>query len=496
MSSGERGIRWIVLFAALKTIAQASLGSRYGFHRDELQFVADALHLDWGFVAYPPLTPLAGRLALELFGPSLAGLRLFGAIAQSAVIVLAAMMARTLGGGRASQWVSAIFVALAPVSLASSSLFEYVAFDLLWWVFLAWLVTETLTSEDPRWWTATGLVIGLGVETKYSIAMLVAGIVATTLASPILRRHLKTPWLWLGVALSIAVAAPNLLWQVRHDWISLEFLRSIHARDVRIGRTDHFLLEQLYVGASLFSVPLWIGGVVGLAASSRFRRFRPLLLLAGVPFVLFFAARGRGYYTAGIFPLLIAAGAVTLEPFAQRRPRIAFAIVTLLTLLSLTMVPFVVPVVPPGTRAFEMVARVNGDFAEEIGWPELVRETARVYHSLPPAERATTAIFCANYGEAGAIELFGPRYGLPRPVSPVNSFWLRGYGDPGRTTVIALGVSEDDLRASCTSVTRAGRVTNPFGIANEETREHPDIHLCRGLRLGWPQIWATSRSFG
>lgn len=496
MTSDDSGFRWIVLFALLKTIAQACLGSGYGFHRDELQFVADARHLDWGFVAYPPFTPFIGRVALALFGPSLAGLRLSGAIAQGMVIVLAALMARTFGGGRAAQWVSAIFVALTPVSLAASSLFEYVAFDLLWWVALAWLVSETLATDEPRWWMLTGLAIGLGVETKYSIAMLVAGIVATTLASPVLRRHLATPWLWGGVVVSIAVAAPNLLWQMRHDWISLEFLRFIHARDIRIGRTDHFLLEQLYVGASPYSVPLWIAGIAGLVASPRLRRFRPLLLLAGVPFLLFLAARGRGYYTAGIFPALIAAGAVTLEPFAVRRRRVALAALALFVLLSLTIVPFVVPLAQPGTHAFDVVVRANGDFAEEIGWPELVRETARVYHSLSPAERARTAIFCANYGEAGAVELFGPRYGLPPPVSPVNSFWLRGYGDGSATTVIALGVSTADLRETCTSVTRAGRITNPFGIVNEETRDHPDIHLCRGLRIPWQQIWQTSRSFG
>src|SRR5207253_9861032 len=139
---------------------------------------------------------------------------------------------------------AAIAVAVSPISLAASSLFQYVAFDFLWWVLIAWFVIRLIVTEDARWWIAIGATIGLGVLTKYTIAFFVAGVVAAVLFTP-LRAHLRSRWLWIGAALSIAIAAPNLIWQARHGFISLQFLSEIHARDVRIGRTSHFLIEQL-----------------------------------------------------------------------------------------------------------------------------------------------------------------------------------------------------------------------------------------------------------
>jgi 4-amino-4-deoxy-L-arabinose transferase-like glycosyltransferase len=251
---------------------------RYGFHRDELQFLSDARHMDWGFVAYPPFTPLMERISLSIFGLSMVGLRLFSVIAQAAAIVVTGLMARELGGGRFAQATAAFCVALSPLPLFEGTEFQYTTFDYLCWVMIAYFVIRLLKSDDPRWWVAIGATIGLGMQTKYTMAFYVSGIVGGVLLTRA-RKYLASPWLWAGVALSILIFLPNLVWQIKHDFISLQFLQHIHTRDVGEGRADGFWKGQFLLCASLFSVPLWIAGLIGYF---RDHRYRMLAWMAGV----------------------------------------------------------------------------------------------------------------------------------------------------------------------------------------------------------------------
>jgi Dolichyl-phosphate-mannose-protein mannosyltransferase len=488
----------IAIFALAKLVFHTIVNQQYGFHRDELATLDDARNLAWGYVAYPPFTPFIGRVALTFFGDSLAGFRFFAAAAQSVAIVLTASLTKHLGGSRAAQWIAALAVAISGVSLSASSLFQYVSFDYLWWVLITWLLVRLLETDNPRWWVAIGVVIGIGFLTKYTILFFVAGLVVGFFATP-LRRHLASPWLWTGAAVALIVAAPNLLWQLKHDFITLEFLRSIHARDVRIGRTDHFLFNQLFVPANPVTVPLWSIGLIALFASKSLRRFRVVGWMAVVPFALFVIARGRDYYTAPIYPMLFAAGATWLlrqmnsRGIAERWSMMVA--VPILLLAGGYVAATELPLAPVGSRWWRQVLEDSGDLREEIGWPELVGEVARIWNTIPETERARTAIYCGNYGEAGAINLYGPRHGLPQAISAVNSFWARGYGSPPPETVIVLGGRRDRLDERFESVVLVGHVPNPLDVANEES-EHPEIYLCRRPRESWPVLWSKIRGFG
>ena len=491
-------LQWIILFSIAKLIFHIFTNAQYGFHRDELATLDDSRHPAWGYVAYPPLTPFIGRVALELFGESLTGFRFFAAAAQCVVIVLAALMARRFGGDGVAQWLAAGAVAVSPVSLAASALFQYVSFDFLWWVLISYLTIRLAESQNPKWWIPIGAVIGLGVLTKYTIAFFVAGIVIGTLFSP-LRAHLKSRALWIGVALSLLIAAPNLIWQSQNDFVSLDFLRSIHERDVEIGRTDGFLLQQLFVPANATTIPIWLTGLVALFIAPRFRTFRLLGIAVVITFVIFLLAEGRSYYTAPLFPVLLAAGAAQITLWAAQRTtavrRTVIASLFLLIVIGSGVAAIALPIAPIGSKWWKTALEMNGDFREEFGWPEMTAEVARIWGTLPESERSRTAILCANYGEAGAINLYGPHHGLPPAISTVNSFWARGYGNPPPETVIALGRTRESLEQSFEQVTLAGRIPNPLGIENEES-QRPEIYLCRKPRRPWSEVWPSARRFG
>lgn len=229
----------LVTISAVVAVVHLLTNGRYGFHRDELQVLSDARHLDWGFVPYPPLTPVVERISMAVFGLSLVGLRLASVIAQAILVVVAGLMARELGGGRLAQVTAALAVALTPLVLFEGTEFQYTTFDNLWWVLIAYFVIRLLKTEDPRWWMAIGATIGIGFQTKYTMGFFLCGVMGGVLLTRA-RRYLASGWFWGGMALGFAICAPNLIWQARHGFISLHFLQHIHARDVRQGRADGF----------------------------------------------------------------------------------------------------------------------------------------------------------------------------------------------------------------------------------------------------------------
>lgn len=491
----------VLSLLALARLALHTLtNGQYGFHRDELAMLDDARHLAWGYVAYPPVTPFIGRAALELFGPSLVGIRFFSALAQCFAMVLAGLMTRELGGSRLAQIVTALAVAIAPISLIQGALFQYVSFDYLWWVLIAYLVIRLLKSEDPRWWLGIGAAIGLGMMTKYTVAAFVAGLVGGVVLTGT-RRHLSSPWLWGGAALSLLIFAPNLIWQAQHNFISLEFLSSIHARDVEIGRSQGYLIEQFLVSTNPVTVPFWVAGLYYYFRKPSGARYRMLGWMYIIPFVLLLVAQGRSYYLAPAYPMLIAAGVIVWQQWLSSLTTAKARLVQGLTWGALAtggilFAAVMLPVAPINSGLWNLTSQLHDNFVEQIGWPELTETVATLYHALPREEQPKTAILTGNYGEAGAINLYGPEYGLPEAISGQNSYWLRGYGDPPPETLIVLGFSGETAERFFTTCAQVGHVTNDYGIENEEAKFHPDIFVCREPRQPWPALWQSLKSFG
>jgi hypothetical protein len=489
---------WPILIGIAAAVALLHIltNGRFGFHRDELQFLSDARHLDWGFVSYPPVTPFLERIGLSLFGVSMVGLRLFSALVQAAAIVVTGLMAKEFDGGRLAQFTAALAVALSPLPLFEGTEFQYSSFDYLWWVLAAYFTILLLKSENPRWWLAIGAAVGLGLLTKYSIVFYIAGILAGIAFTPA-RRYLRSAWFWSGIALALAIFLPNFLWLVRHDFISYHFLQHIHVRDVGEGRANGFLLDQFRVCVNLFAAPLWLAGLAGLL---RCRRYRMLAFMYLVPLALFFFGKGRGYYMAGAYPMLIAMGAVKGESWVSALPRWAGRTVkavyfTGLAVLGAYIIAIVVPLQSIGPLR-DFALKNNGDLREEIGWEQMVKTVAGIRDSLPPDQQAHLGITVGNYGEQGAIEILGAPYHLPPPISTTNSAWLRGYPTPPPTTIIVLGLNSKQADSIFTGCRLAGHNINSEGIRNEESQYHPDIFICGPPRLSWPELWKNHQDFG
>ena len=490
----------LLAIAAASLVGHLLVNERYGYHRDELPVLDDAMHLAWGYVVYPPVTPFMARVALTVFGHSLSGLRLLSTLGFCVVIVVTGLMARTLGAGRWGQVLAAAGVATAAIPIHSSSLFQYVTFDYLAWVLTAFFVLRLLHSGDERWWIAIGLALAFGALTKYTIGALVVGLGFGLLLTSA-RRHLLNRWVLVGALLSFLLVLPHLWWEYRHQFISLEFLQHIHARDVRIGRADHFLIEQLLVGSNPLTAWLWMAGLWFYFFNERGRPYRVIGWMYLVPLLLFVVARGRSYYLAPAYPMLLAGGSTwfcdrlaTLRPALRRTAAVSAAL--LLIVGGFFTARLLLPVARLHSKLWEKQAHLVADFPDEIGWPELVDQVAAIYHAQEKPSGGRVAILTANYGEAGAVNLFGPARQLPQAISGVNSYWARGYGSPPPVTVVLVGFSRNWAERHFAEVTFAGRVTNAEGVRNEETEDHPDIFVARQPKKSWPLFWADLRDFG
>jgi hypothetical protein len=436
------------------------------------------------------------HISLALFGLSIVGLRLFSVLAQAAALVMTGLMTRELGGNRFAQATAALIVLVSPLPLFEGTEFQYSSFDYLWWVLVAYFTIRLLKSENPRWWLAIGAVIGFGLLTKYSVIFFIAGVLGGMILSRA-RRYFLNGWFWAGVALALLIFLPNFLWQVRHDFISYAFLHSIHARDVRIGRADDFLIGQIRICINFAATPVAMAGLILFLRSPRYRMLGWMYL---IPLALFYFSKGRSYYMAPAYPMLIAMGAagavrwLASLPKAARRSIIGVFYAGL-AFCGAYIFAVVLPLASSGPLR-DFALKRNGDLREEFGWDELVRTVAGIRDSLPADQQAHLGVTVGNYGEAGAIEILGPAYHLPAPISTTNSGWLRGYPTPSPTTFIVLGIDQEQANAIFTGCRWAGHNGNSDGVRNEESLDHPDIFVCGPLRQSWPELWKEHRDFG
>lgn len=475
----------------------------YGFFVDELYFLDCSRHLAWGYVDMPPLFPALTALLRATLGESLLAVRVLPALAGAALVLLAALLARELGAGRAGQALAALAVLTAPIYLVLHSLHTMNELEPLLWTGSALLLARLANGASPRLWLAFGALAGVGLLNKHSIAFFLLAAAAGILATDA-RRHLATPWPWLGAALAFALFLPNLLWELEHRFPHLEMLANIRkeGRDVSLSPLA-FLAQQVLLLNPL-AAPLWIAGLAWLLFAKEARVHRAL----GIGFLVLMAEMllldGRVYYPAPYYPILFAAGGVAFERALTRRRWPVPAYAGALALAGALLAPIAFPCVPPETyvRYVKAIGLAPPPIethrlgplpqllADRCGWKEMVDEVARVWGTLTPEERAKAGIFAQNYGQAGALNHYGPAHGLPPPVSAHLTHWYWGpHGVTGEVLVV-LDDHRERLEELFEDVRLAGRVSHPYAMPYEQF----DVWVCRRMRNGetlatlWPHL--------
>lgn len=470
-----------------------SLSGRYGYHRDELYFLVAGDHPDWGYVDQPPLTPLITKASSSLFGDSPAGLRVAGTLACVLLVTLVTAVARELGGDRRAQTLAAVCAASSTFVLAVGHMVSTATYDLVAWLAISWLFLRLLRSGDPRWWVAVGAAVGVGVQNKYLVAMLVAALlIGLAVAGP--RTLLRSPWLGVGVAVAVLIAWPNLWWQEQHGWPQLTVAGGIVADDGTENRLL-FVPQQLLFLSPLY-VPLCVAGWLRLWRGRDVGWARAVAWAYPLLCVQVIGTGGKPYYALPLLLVLLAAGCVPalawLGRGARRVRRALLAGAVALTVAVSLAVGL--PVLPPG--ALGPVGAINPEQGEQVGWPELADAVAAGWQRIPAAERAASVVFAQNYGQAGALVRYGPARGLPTPYSGHMSF--ADWGPPpdtstGRVLLLQQQGSGGGTGAFFRDCRRVGRVDNGEHLENEE--QGTAIVLCTGTTHPWSQLWPRLRHF-
>ncbi len=499
MQSAPRPVWSIIVgFAAFKFLLHLYTSGSYGYFRDELYFIACGRHLDWGFVDHPPLIAIYARVGEflgSLFGDSLRGFRLIATIAGTLRIVLTGVLAARLGGGRAAQALACTAVLLAPIYLGIDSILSMNAFEHLFWLACLLVIVEIANGASEKWWLAFGVLAGLGLQNKHSMVFLGAAVFLAILLTP-MRRTLLRPWIWLGGAMAMLIFLPNLLWQVQHDFPTLELLRNVKESGKNVVLAPVPFLVQQVMMLNPFAAPLWIIGIVALFLD---KRFRILGWVYAIVLVVMFRLEAKDYYLAPIYPVLFAAGAVWLST----RRRIAYvSVFALIVIGGFIAAPLALPLLTPERYlAYQRALGIKPQatevshtsempqiFADQFGWEETVAKVARYYHSLPEEERRQTAIFCGNYGEAGAIDFYGPKYGLPPAISGHQNYFFWGPRGFTGTSVILLDDDPDPDRELWQSLTLVDKRFHPYAMPWENAPIYHGRGLRKPLRELWPEV--------
>ncbi|HLQ49983.1 MAG TPA: glycosyltransferase family 39 protein [Terriglobales bacterium] len=508
--SGEKqsflagGMMIVIVITVAELVLHCVFNNRYGYFRDEFDYMACGNHLAWGYVDHPPLIPFVAKISRLVLGDSLRSIRFVPALASSALVMVSAMIARELGGRRFAIVLCAIAVAIGPFYLSDGSLLTTNSLEPILWMGCAYFAILAIQRENPRYWLWFGVVAGIGMEEKYSIAMFGLGIVIGLLLTE-QRRVFAGKWIWLGGVVAFLIFLPNFIWNVQHHWPFLELVRNIKAsgRDVELSPLQYVFQQILLIHP--FTAPIWITGLVAFLFSPRLKPYRMFGFCYLVMLTLFIVMKGKNYYLAPIYPVLLAAGAIKIESGIQHAQRgwLKPVIVVLLLAAGTWSIPWVVPVLPierfivymnktplkaPRTEHSHMRAALPQNYADQFGWEEIVATTAQAWSWLAPAERHDCGIFAQNFGQAGAIDFFGPRYGLPPALSGHQTYYLWGPRGYSGNCLIVLDDSKESLQQKFERVEYVGSSDNPNAL-----ERHIPVYICRGAKFGslaqlWPQL--------
>ena len=479
--------------------------SRYGYFRDELYFIACSEHLAWGYVDMAPMVAWVAALSRWLLGDSLFAIRFFPVVAGAVFVWLTGLIARELGGGREARFLGQVTVIVAPVYLVIDSFLSMNAFEEVLWPLAAYLVMRIIKTGNQKLWLWFGIVAGAGLLTKHSMLFFGSAVFVGLLLTPE-RKAFAQRWIWISGAIALVIFLPNLLWQVQHGWPTIELLRNVKETGKNVVLSPPvFLFRQAFM-LNFFTLPVWVAGLWFFFFHRMGKQYRVLGWAYLVLLATFIVLEAKDYYVAPFYPVLMAAGGVVWEPLLKRR-KVVFATATVVlaasgVLAALLTLPLLPPerylklmhglgITPPRSEVSH-TSELPQHLADQFGWVEMVEKVAAVYQSLPPDERTKACIFAGNYGQAGAIDFFGGRYGLPKAISGHQNYFLWGPRDCGGEVLITVGEKPEDVRKSFAEVVEAVRPYHPYAMPWENRNP---ICVARRPKLTIAEVWPRVKRY-
>jgi hypothetical protein len=488
--------------ALFKLLLHLPVLARYGYHHDELYFIACGQHLSFGYVDHAPMVPWIAWLSTHLLGESLFGLRIFSVLAGAAAIFVTGLLVKRLGGGRFAQLTAGVAMLIAPVYLRAANMLCLPAFEPLFWVTATYILVRIIQEDNPKLWLWFGVVAGLGLLNKHSMLFFGFGVAVTLMLTP-QRKHFKSFWLYAGAGIAFLFFLPNLVWQMNNGWPTLGFLLNLNKHVMSGISPIQFLAGQLLYVHPLNAI-LWIWGLWYFFFNKEGKTYRILGWMWVIIFLLLMLTGSKIYYLSPAYPPLLAGGAIAFERWMKQRKRKGILLkpvaICLLLLGGAAMFPLSVPVMSIDNTekfinmvtfgAFKNVYELTGDLRGMFGWQERVETVAEVYSRIPQEQKERVMILASSYGNAGAIDYLGKTHGLPNAACLSMSYWLWGYPDGPVDTYIAVGFRKETMEKVFHQVELAEEVelenVNPFDTPFRVT-------ICRQPRVPIEKLWQRNR---
>jgi 4-amino-4-deoxy-L-arabinose transferase-like glycosyltransferase len=481
--------RALYAVAGTVTLVLIVFSGGYGYHRDELYFVQAGKHLDWSYADQGPVTPLIAR-AMDTIAPdSLTVLRAPSAIAAGLTVLLTGLIAREMEGSRRAQLIAAVCAAVGVIVLFTGHLLSTSTFDLLAWTAVTWLAVRAIRTGDDRLWVAAGVVLGVGLLNKPLPAFLAVGLlIGVAIAGP--RELLRNRYVWAAAVIALVIWSPWLIWQQANGWPQIDVSKSITEGGSTSSEPRWAIVPFQLLLISPLLAPVWIAGLVRLFRRAGYPyRFLAWAWVALV--VIFTLTGGKPYYLAGLLPPLLGSGAIATDRWLERGSAglRKIGLGAAIALSAIVGGAISLPLLPDDGA--DPVIAVNEDVGETIGWPGVADQVAAVYRRAPGA-----VIFTSNYGEAGAIDRYGPDRGLPRAYSGHNAYGDWGPPPPAKdgARIVAVGLAPSQLAAHFRGCHEVARIAQSAGVENDENGA--PILLCERVRNRWRQEWEQLRHLG
>ncbi|NAS14425.1 ArnT family glycosyltransferase [Poritiphilus flavus] len=480
----------IIVILSIGKLSIQLIGNRnYGFHRDELLHLSVSEHLDWGFMEFPPLIGLIGKISYLLFDYSLMGMRLFPTLAGVGILILCCLMAKELGGKSKAVLLSGICILAFWPFFRNHTLFQPVAFDQFFWTLGLYYLIRFMNSEDKKFLVLMGITLGLGLMNKYTILVWAFGIFIGLFFYQ-KGKVFRNKWLYISAGIGLLLFIPNIIWQAQNDFPLLKHLEVLDRKQLSDLNPMEFALEQLSFPITLI---VSILGIFALFIDKNLKKFKAIGIASLVIFATMWILNSKAYYFFAAYPVLFAVGAVKLEALIAKRPKLIYPICGLLLLPSVLLIPEATPVLKiesfvayQGLEEENGRIELSGDYADMFGWEEQVKLVDSVYQSLSPKEKNNCVLWAENYGEAGALKIIGKKYGLPNPISRHGSFWTWGYGNKNADVWISLGNEKPSVERVFKGVQLVKIIKHRYAIGEENGIP---LYICRNPKVDIEQWW-------